>query len=54
MPEPGTIAVDLTCAECGRSPGVGETWRIPFADKVAREAVSYCPEYAEREFEDQE
>ena len=26
------------------------TWRIMFADKVAREAVTYCPECAEREF----
>ena len=34
------IAVDLTCAECGRSPRAGETWRILFADKVAREAVT--------------
>ena len=50
MPEPGTIADDLTCAECGRSPQAGETWRILFADKVAREAVIYCPECAEREF----
>ena len=50
VPEPGTIALDLTCAECGRSPRAGETWRILFADKVAREAVIYCPECAEREF----
>ena len=28
----------------------GEAWRILFADKVAREAVIYCPECAEREF----
>jgi len=28
MPEPGTNALDLTCAECGRSPRAGETWRI--------------------------
>jgi len=31
MPEPGTIAVDLTCAECGRSPcsrtrSLGRPW----------------------------
>jgi hypothetical protein len=31
-------------------PEAGETWRIMFADKVAREAVIYCPECAEREF----
>jgi hypothetical protein len=36
--------------ECGRSPRAGETWRIYFADRVAREAVTYCPECAEREF----
>jgi hypothetical protein len=46
--EPGTIALDLTCAECGRSPRAGETWRILFAD--IGEAVTYCPECAEREF----
>lgn len=33
--EPGTIAIDLTCAECGRSPQPG---------------VTYCPDCAEREF----
>jgi hypothetical protein len=40
----------ISCAECGRSPRAGETWRILFTDKVAREAVIYCPECAEREF----
>ena len=35
MPESEMIALDLTCAECGRSPGAGETWRILFADKHA-------------------
>ena len=50
MPEPGTIAFDLTCTECGQSPRGGETWRILFADRLAREAVIYCPVYAEREF----
>jgi hypothetical protein len=34
MPEPETIASNLTCAECGRSPRTGETWRIYFADRV--------------------
>jgi hypothetical protein len=46
--EPGTIALDLTCAECGRSPRPGETWRLEWAD--IREAVTYCPGCAEREF----
>jgi hypothetical protein len=46
--EPETVALDLTCAECGRSPRHGETWRIVFAD--LGEAVTYCPECAEREF----
>ena len=50
MPEPGTIALDLACAECGRPPRAGETWRILFADKVAREAFIFCRECAEREF----
>jgi hypothetical protein len=50
MPELGTLALDLACAECARSPRAGELWRILFADKVAREAVTYCPEGAEREF----
>jgi len=51
LPEPQTVALDLTCAECGRSPRPGETWRIMFADRVAREAVIYCRECAEQEFE---
>ena len=47
MSEPETLAAfDLTCAECGRSPRAGETWRIYFADRVAREAVTYCPRSA--------
>jgi hypothetical protein len=49
MPKPEAIAVDLTCAECGRSPRAGEAWRIYFADKVAREVCVFCPECAERE-----
>jgi hypothetical protein len=49
-PEPETVALDLTCAG-GRSPRAGETWRILFAD--IREAVTYCPECAEREFGDE-
>lgn len=36
------------CAECGRSPQGGEAWRVLFAD--IGEAVTYCPECAEREF----
>jgi hypothetical protein len=40
VPEPETIALDLTCAECGRSPRPGETWRILFADKVAQASSS--------------
>jgi hypothetical protein len=52
MPEPGTIALDLTCAECGRSPRGGETWRVLFADKAAREVYVFCPECAEREFDE--
>jgi ribosomal protein L44E len=44
MPEPETTALDLTCAECGRSPRAGETWRVVFADNG--EAVTYCPECA--------
>ena len=50
MPETETVALDLAGAECWRSPRAGEIWRILFADKVAREAVTYCPECAEREF----
>jgi hypothetical protein len=48
VPEAGTIALNPTCAECGRSPQAGETWRILFAD--IGEAVTYCPECPEREF----
>jgi predicted Fe-S protein YdhL (DUF1289 family) len=46
----GPIALDLTCAGCGRSARPGEAWRILFADRVAREAFIFCPERAEREF----
>jgi hypothetical protein len=28
-PKLGTIALDLTCVECGRSPRAGETWVRP-------------------------
>jgi hypothetical protein len=42
------VALNLTCAECGRSPRAGETWRIVLAD--IGEAVTYYPECAEREF----
>jgi hypothetical protein len=52
MPDPGTIALNLTCAECGRSPRAGETWRIVFAD--IGEVAIYCLECAEREFGQQE
>ena len=51
MPEPGTIAVDLTCAECGHSPRAGETWRIMFVD--LGEVAVYCPECGKREFGDE-
>jgi hypothetical protein len=47
VPEPGTIALDLTCAECGRSPRADEVWHVYFADIGG--AVTYCPECAERE-----
>jgi hypothetical protein len=52
VPQPETAALDLTCAECGRSPRPGETWRILFAD--VGEAFIVCPECAEREFGQQE
>jgi hypothetical protein len=52
MPEPETVALDLTCAECGRSPRAGEVWRVLFAD--LGEAVTYCPKCGEREFGQQE
>jgi hypothetical protein len=48
MPEAETVALDLACAECGRSPRAGETWPILLAD--FGDAVTYCPECAEREF----
>jgi ribosomal protein L44E len=50
MHEPETVALSLTCAECRRSPQPGEVWRVLFAD--IGEAVTYCPECAEREFGD--
>jgi hypothetical protein len=46
--EAETVSLDLTRAECGRSPRARETWRILFA--AIGEAVTYCPECAEREF----
>jgi hypothetical protein len=42
------VALNLTCAECGRSPRAGETWRVLFAD--VGEAVTYCPLCYEGEF----
>jgi hypothetical protein len=48
VPEADTLALDLTCAECRRSPRAGETWRIVFIDIA--ETATYCPECAEREF----
>jgi hypothetical protein len=48
VPEPETVALDLTCAECERSPRTGEVWRVVFAD--IGEVAIYCPECAEREF----
>jgi hypothetical protein len=50
MPEPETAALNLTCAECRRSPRRGETWGVYFAD--IGEAVTYCPACGEREFGD--
>jgi hypothetical protein len=50
VPEPGTIALDITCAECGRSSRAGETWRTLFA--AIGEVYIFCPECAEREFDD--
>lgn len=48
MPEPETSALNLHCAECGRSPRRGEVWSIYYAD--LGEAVTYRPECGEREF----
>jgi ribosomal protein L44E len=48
MPKAETVTLDLTCAECGRSPRRGEVWRILFAD--IGEVAIYCPECTEREF----
>jgi ribosomal protein L44E len=47
-PKTETIALDLTCAECGRSPRRGEVWRVLFAD--IGEVYVFCPVCAEREF----
>jgi hypothetical protein len=48
VPDLETVALDLTCAECGRSPRPGEIWRLLFTD--IGEVAIYCPECAEREF----
>jgi hypothetical protein len=48
VPDPETVAVDLTCAGCGRSPRPGELWRLKWID--IREAATSCPECAEQEF----
>ena len=52
MPEPETVALNLTCAECGRSSRRGEGWSVYYAD--LGEAVTYCPECGLREFGDEE
>jgi hypothetical protein len=41
VPEVDTVALDLTCAECGRSPRADETWRIVFV--VIAEASPTAP-----------
>lgn len=38
-----TVTLNLTCAECGRTPRAGELWRLYFAD-IGEGAI-----YAERE-----
>ena len=43
-----TVALNLTCAECGRSPRAGEVWRVLFAD--VGEVYVFCLGCAEREF----
>jgi len=48
MRDAETVARDLTCAECGRSPQPAEVWRILFAD--IGEVAIYCTTCAEREF----
>lgn len=51
MPElPMEGFATVACAECGRSPERGEVWRVYLAD--IGEAVTYCPDCAEREFGD--
>jgi hypothetical protein len=51
MSQPGTVALDLTCAACGRLPRVGEVWRVVFVD-LGEVAVDCPAECAEREFGD--
>jgi hypothetical protein len=48
VPEPETAALNLTCAECGRSLRRGEVSSVYYAD--IGEAVTYCRECAEKEF----
>jgi RNase P subunit RPR2 len=48
MPNPESVATDLTCAKCGRHPLPGQRWSLRFAD--LGEVVVYCPECDEREF----
>lgn len=51
MSEPETFAaLDLTCAECGRIASSRRDMARLLRDRVAREAVTYCPACAEREF----
>jgi hypothetical protein len=47
MAEAETVALDLTCAESGRSPRARERWRLMFANIA--EVVNYCPACAARE-----
>jgi hypothetical protein len=50
MPEPGTIALDLTCAECGPLTSSLRDVADLVRRQGRREAVTYYPECAEREF----
>jgi hypothetical protein len=55
MPEPAkpsTSSASLTCLECGRPWLEGaERWRLYLTRDDPPDALPYCPECAEREFD---
>jgi hypothetical protein len=50
---PLTTKTAISCIECGRAwIDEGERWRMKVLDEEPRETVPYCPNCAQREFDE--